>query len=111
MPFTVYLTDNAARDLTELNEYIGIYDSPRKAKILLDNILQVISSLEESPNRGSHPKEMLAIGAKEYRQVFFKPYRVIYRVIDDVVFIDLIADGQRDMRSLLAQRLIEPGEF
>jgi toxin ParE1/3/4 len=38
--------------------------------------------------------------------VFFQPYRVIYRVIDVRVFIILIADGRRDLQSLLAGRLL-----
>ena len=36
-----------------------------------------------------------------------KPYRVIYRVVDRDVAILLIADGRRDMQSLLATRLLE----
>jgi toxin ParE1/3/4 len=34
------------------------------------------------------------------------PYRIIYYLSDDRVIIVLIADGRRDMRSLLAQRLL-----
>ena len=56
--------------------------------------------------RGSYPKELAGLGIKEYRQTFFKPYRVIYRVTDNKVIIYLIADGRRDMQSLLARRLL-----
>jgi toxin ParE1/3/4 len=43
---------------------------------------------------------------RDFRQVFFKPYRVIYRIRDRSVFIYLIADGRRDMQPLLARRLL-----
>lgn len=43
---------------------------------------------------------------REHRQTFFKPYRLIYRVIGKQVFIYLIADGQREMQSLLSRRLL-----
>ena len=49
---------------------------------------------------------LLALGIKEYRQVFFKPYRMIYRVIGKQVYIHLIVDGRRDMQSVLARRLL-----
>ena len=53
------------------------------------------------------PKELLALGVREYREVFFKPYRIIYRVQDETVYVLLIADGRRDMQSLLQRRLLE----
>jgi toxin ParE1/3/4 len=38
--------------------------------------------------------------------VYFKPYRVIYRVMNAKVFVYLIVDGRRDMQTLLTQRLL-----
>ena len=43
---------------------------------------------------------------KDYRQVFFKPYRLIYRVMGRDVVVLVIADGRRDMQSLLTRRLL-----
>lgn len=47
------------------------------------------------------------LGIREYREVFFKPYRIIYRVIGTNVYVLLIADGRRDMRTLLQRRLVD----
>lgn len=55
---------------------------------------------------GAGPKERVGLGIKEYRQTFFKPYRVIYRVTGNQVIVDLMADGRRDMQSVLARRLL-----
>ena len=66
----------------------------------------MFASLSESPQRGSHPKELLDLGIREYREVFFKPYRIIYREIEDDVHVMVIADGRRDMRTLLERRLL-----
>jgi len=49
----------------------------------------------------------LKIGIQEYREMFFKPYRIIYRVMDKNVYILLIVDGRRDMQSLLQRRLLD----
>ncbi|MBU2055192.1 MAG: type II toxin-antitoxin system RelE/ParE family toxin [Proteobacteria bacterium] len=106
MPFAVLLTADAARDLEDLYQYIAVHDAPGKADHVLTNIEKVFGSLSESPERGVYPKELLALGIRDYREIFFKPYRVIYRVAGDAVHVLLIADGRRDMQTLLQRRLL-----
>ena len=105
MPFKVFLTHGAARDLEELHEYISRHDSPGNAERVL--IEKTFSGLSDSPERGSYPKELLVLGIRSYREVFFKPYRIIYRVSGKFVHVLLIVDGRRDMQSLLQRRLLE----
>jgi toxin ParE1/3/4 len=104
--YSVLLTEGAEQDLEAIIEYIAEFDSPANADYVLDQLTKVAASLACFPLRGSYPKELLALGIKDYRQVFFKPYRLIYRVIGQTVAIYLIADGRRDMQSLLARRLL-----
>lgn len=106
MPFAVFLTNDAARDLDELYDYIAGHDAPKEAGYVLEEIEKAFSKLSEFPERGAHPKELLALGIREYREVFFKPYRTIYRVMDKKVYVLLIADGRRDLQSLLQRRLL-----
>ena len=106
MRFEVLLTEDAYRDLQDLHSYVAEHDSPEKARALLDRIEEVIETLSTHPNRGAFPKELSALGIHEYRQLFYKPYRVIYRVIEKRVYIYLIADGRRDLQTLLTQRLL-----
>ena len=108
MSYAVLLTNDAARDLDEIYDYIDLHDSPRKADYVLNQIEKVFSSLSEFPERGAYPKELLALGIREYREIFFKPYRIIYRIMDKTVYVLLILDGRRDMQSLLLQRLLNP---
>ena len=107
MPFAVLLTNDAARDLNELYDYIAVHDSPRKAGYVLERIEKTFSTLSEFPERGVYPKELLKLGIREYREIFFKPYRIIYRVMDKNVYVLLIVDGRRDMQSLLQRRLLD----
>jgi toxin ParE1/3/4 len=107
MGFQVYLTDDASRDLEELYDYIESHDAPGKANYVLDQIEKAFSSLSENPERGAYPKELLAVGLREYREIFFKPYRIIYRVMADNVYVMVIADGRRDMQALLQRRLLQ----
>ena len=57
--------------------------------------------------RGTYPNELMAVGIREYREIYFKPYRIIYRMIEQQVYIMVIADGRRDMQTLLQRRLFE----
>lgn len=104
--FAVLLTKGAEQDLESIHDYISEFDCLANAHYVLDELMAVVESLSKAPERGSYPKELVGIGNKEYRQTFFKPYRVIYRVIDRRVIIYLIADGRRDMQSVLARRLM-----
>ena len=106
MRYEVRLTMDAAVDLEEIYEYVAVHDSPKRADSLLSKIESSFDGLEQNPLRGTYPKELVSLGIREFRQVYFKPYRVIYKLADDVVFIVLIADGRRDMRTLLERRLL-----
>src|SRR3990172_1376426 len=106
MRFEVLLTEDASSDLEELYDYVAEHDAPAKADYVLDRIERVMETLATFPERGSFPKELLALGIREYRQAFFKPYRVIYRVVGERVYVYLIVDGRRDMQALLQRRLL-----
>lgn len=104
--FEVLITEGAEQDLEAIHDYISEFDCAANADYVLDELMEVIETLSRHPERGSYPKELVALGIKEYRQALFKPYRVIYRIIDSRVIIYLIADGRRGMQSVLARRLL-----
>lgn len=105
-PFEVLLTEGAERDLESIHDFILEHDGAGHADHVLDEVNNIVEGLSHFPERGSHPKELLALGIKEYRQTFFKAYRVIYRVLARRVIIYLIVDGRRDMQTVLMQRLL-----
>lgn len=104
--YEVLLSHGAERDLESIHDYIAEYDCLANANKVLDQLMQVAVELAQFPERGSYPKALLALGIKEFRQAAFKPYRVIYRIVETRVVINLIVDGRRDMQSLLARRLL-----
>ena len=105
MPFDVLLTDSAVIDLEELDEFILTNDSVESADYVLGRLNEVIGTLAEFPERGNYPAELAALGIRDYREIFFKPYRVIYRILEHKVYIYLVVDGRRDMQTLLQRRL------
>jgi toxin ParE1/3/4 len=106
MRFEVFVTEGAERDLEAIHQYILGSGSREEADHVLDRLMEVAESLAAMPERGSHPREIQALGILEYRQAFFKPYRVIYQVLGKRVVIGLIADGRRDLQTLLENRLL-----
>jgi toxin ParE1/3/4 len=106
MQFDVSLTEDAERDLEEIYFYIAEHDSLASADHVLDRLVKATEALRTSPDRGSYVNELRSLGIAEYRQISFKPYRLIYRVHSKQVIVYVVTDGRRDMESLLARRLL-----
>jgi len=106
MKFAVRLTADALRDLEEIDDWISANDSPAKATHVVERIEAAMGALRSFPRRGAHPPELLELGIREYRETFFKPYRILYRIEGGEVIVYLIADGRRDMQELLGRRLV-----
>ena len=104
--YEVLLTEDAQKDIEGIHQFLADSDSPAAADRVLDRLVEVAESLTAFPERGAFPCELEVVGMRDFRQVFFKPYRVIYRIRDRSVFIYLIADGRRNMQPLLARRLL-----
>jgi len=104
--FDVELTQGAEDDLETLYDYLSEHRSVDEAEALLAAFLDKIDTQECFPLSGNVPKELDALGVREFRQILLAPYRLIYRVLGDKVLIMVIADGRRDMQSLLERRLL-----
>ena len=104
--YEVLLTEGAEQDLESIYDYIAEFDCKASADYVLDRLLEVVESLSAFPERGAYPKVLVALGIRDYRQTAFTPYRVIYRVMAQKVYIYVIADGRRNMQSLLVRRLL-----
>ncbi len=92
--FEVLLTEGAEQDLEAIHDYIAGFDCVANADYVLDQVMTVTERLPRFPERGSYPKELVALGIKEYRQTSFKPWRLIYRVTGNQIIIYLIGDGR-----------------
>ena len=108
MGYHVELTAAAEWDLDEIVAFIAEHDLPERAIHVLGAIETTINALATEPNRGTYPRELAALGMRDFREVFFKPYRIVYRVFETerTVRIFLIADGRRSLQRLLERRLL-----
>lgn len=106
MTHSVILTASAEHDLLDLHLFVELHDSPAQADALLTKIEQKILSLDQMPQRGHHPPELARLGIHDFREIHCKPYRIIYDIMATDVMIHAVIDGRRDIRDLLAARLL-----
>ena len=111
MTYRVVFTDAAQQDLEELADAIANLHTAQQALHVVREIRKRVETLKVFPDRGTHLPELVDLGAggnMDYRQLHWKPYRIVYFVSGKVVNIMLIADGRRDMPALLLKRLVHP---
>ena len=106
MRISVNLVNDAETDLFDIYLYVAQHDSPEKAGRLLNNLEKTILRLETTPLRGNYPPELERIGVFDFREIFFKPYRIIYQVVKADVYVHCVIDGRRDLQDLLHNRLL-----
>lgn len=104
--YRVRIIEEAEQDLIDIYTYAAVNDSVEKADHVLDQLESLCPSLAELPERGHVPPELDRIGVTPYREVHFKPYRVIYQTTGREVDIHCVLDGRRDMQTLLERRLL-----
>jgi toxin ParE1/3/4 len=104
--YNVFLLKEAEDDIEAILSYAAENGSIEDTLHLMQKIRERIDTLKIFPHRGNVPKELEAVGSYDYRQVIVSPFRLFYRVLDNDVFVALIADGRRDMEELLRRRLM-----
>jgi toxin ParE1/3/4 len=102
----VELTRGAQLDLDDIADCIGAHDGAERAEHVARGIEKAYAGLAVFPNRGAYPRALVELGIRRFREVHFKPYRIVYRVYERKVVVFLIADGRRDTRALLTSRVL-----
>lgn len=52
------------------------------------------------------PETYLKKNVKSFRELIIKPYRIIFKIENDSVYIMGVFDGKRDLEEILIDRLI-----
>lgn len=104
--YQVVFAAEAEDDIVEIIAYIRDHDALGRARHVLAQLERVCADLARVPLRGHVPPELLRVGVVRYREVHFKPYRVIYDVSARRVVVHAVLDGRRDLQTVLARRLL-----
>jgi toxin ParE1/3/4 len=106
--YSVFLIESAKRDIDEIVSYIAEQSGSDAALRIVTGLEQCWRNLSTLPHRGNVPKELVTIGRTDYRQLHYKPWRIIYRVEGRRVIVYAVADGRRNMEDFLRRRLSRP---
>jgi toxin ParE1/3/4 len=102
---TVKWSETSERDLKAIVEYIS-EDSPTRAHEVLNDIKAKASSLHAFPERGRTVPELLDQGITQYRELVVAPWRIIYRISADTVYVLSVLDSRQNLEDILLRRLL-----
>jgi len=100
----IKMTQSAENDLNEIMEYIN-QTNPRTVLAIMEKIISKIKTLDHFPNRGSYVPELLARNVKEYRQITEEPWKIYYKVEENIVNVMAIIDSRRNLKDILINKL------
>ena len=104
--YQVIIDPLAKLDLKEIFIFVAINDSIQSANKLLDGLEEACYKLEKYPERGHIPTELRQTGIKDYLEIHYKPYRIIYEIEGKVVYIHSVIDGRRNIQEILNNRIL-----
>ncbi len=103
--YDVFWTQTAQEDLITIIDYISA-DSIDNALNIFNNIKKQTSKLNKFPARGRIVPELKYQNINKYREIIISPWRIIYKIENDSVFVFAVFDGRRNLEDLLLQRLL-----
>jgi len=104
--YKVIIDPLAKLDLKEIFIFVAINDSIQSTNKLLDGLEKACYKLEKYPERGHIPTELRQTGIKNYLEIHYKPYRIIYEIEGKVVDIHSVIDGRRNIQEILNNRIL-----
>lgn len=103
MSFRVVFLGSAEQDLKDLKGYVVKNFGKHVWQTSFSDIKETVLALKSFPSVGSIPEELRTLNLSQYRQVVSGRNRILYEVRQDTIYIHLICDCRRDMRSLLTR--------
>jgi toxin ParE1/3/4 len=106
MRYQVLVVADAEDDIFDIYRYVLSTDGRDRANYVLRKLQETCESLVQMPRRGHNPPELEHVGVRGYREIHFKPYRVIYQIVGRKVFVHCVLDGRRAVQAVLEHRLL-----
>jgi toxin ParE1/3/4 len=102
----VVLLESAQADLVLLRGYIVKNFSVATWQGTYNKLKESIRNLAMFPHLGGVPEELESLHLTQYRQILSGMNRIIYEVRQDTVYVHLVVDTRRDLKSVLMDRLM-----
>jgi toxin ParE1/3/4 len=106
MTFQVIVLPEAKGDLVEIHLYVARRDSVLHADMLLEKLEEKFVSLHLNPECGHAVPELRRVFVEGFREIHYKPYRIIFQVFGETIYIHAVLDGRRELQEILERRLL-----
>ncbi|AMP17162.1 type II toxin-antitoxin system RelE/ParE family toxin [Collimonas pratensis] len=106
MSFQVVFLHSAEQDLKELKSYVIRNFGKNTWQHSYDKLKEAVNNLQKFPLEGKIPDEIQRLNLSQYRQVISGMNRIIYEIRQETIFIHIVCDTRKDMRTLLTTRLL-----
>ncbi|ODS89579.1 MAG: plasmid stabilization protein [Comamonas sp. SCN 65-56] len=106
MSFRIVLLTSAEHDLKELKGYMVKSFGKDAWQASYTKIKDAVNTIGAFPLGGNVPEELERLNLTQYRQVVAGMNRIIYEVRQEIVYIHIVCDTRKDMKSLLTRRLV-----
>jgi addiction module RelE/StbE family toxin len=103
--YHIYWTKTAQRDLVKIIKYIQA-DHPKTASNIFEKIKEKTQELELFGERGRIIPELQIQGIMQYRELIIPPWRIMYRISMNTVYVLSVLDSRRNVEDILLERLI-----
>ena len=103
--YTVIWTSNAKEDLLNIVDYIK-KDSLSAARKVYEQIKEKAQSSNFFPLKGRVVPELQKEGITIYRERIAQPWRIMYKIENDIVYIMAIFDSRQNVEELLLQKIL-----
>jgi plasmid stabilization system protein ParE len=100
-------SQTAESDLKGIVEHIA-EESPARAHQVFDDIKARVLSLHTFPDRGHTVPELHDQGITQYRELIIAPWRIIYRISEETVYVLSVLDSRQNVEDILLKRLLGP---
>ena len=104
--YKVRWTSNAKKDLLNIVDYIK-RENISAARNVYGLIKETAQSSNLFPLRGRVVPELQKEGITIYRELIIHPWRIMYKMENDTVYIMAIFDARQNVEELLLQKLLQ----
>jgi plasmid stabilization system protein ParE len=100
----VVWTITAEEDLAGIVDFIAD-DNIEAAFTVFERIRERTAALHDLPDRGRIVPELHQNGIIQYRELIVAPWRIVYRLDGENLYVMAVFDGRRNLEDLLLERL------
>ncbi|HEX7911687.1 MAG TPA: type II toxin-antitoxin system RelE/ParE family toxin [Paraburkholderia sp.] len=104
--FMLLILEEAQEDTKDLRRYILRSFGAETWKQTSAQLAVTFENIKRFPQSGYVPAELSDFGGLNFREALSGQNRVIYAVRGDTIYIHVVTDARRDLRTLLQKRLL-----